>query len=343
MDKNAKRAAKAFVFIGVLALLYFILRKIGFREIYGNFMLADKTYLVLAFVSALLLFLTWSLKWMLLVKEVAKPRFIHIFPVIMAGSFVNTTTPGARVGGSPLRAYFLSKEHGIEKSKFLATAIADNAANTIAFAALSIFSALFVILFVEISTNVKVLLEIVLVCLALVIGAGILLRQKVKFKKKHFEVALKKVYYFPIFRTLRKKFATYKKFENYTIRKLNNIVNVLKKIVSQKKVFIRDIGLAFAMLAFNYAGTFFIFSAFGYEISIIAIVIVVTLSVLIGSLFGLPGGIGIIETAMISLYLSFGINAGVAATVAVIDRFIFYFYSLFVGGICMAYLSWRHK
>ena len=97
------------------------------------------------------------------------------------------------------------------------------------------------------------------------------------------------------------------------------------------------------MWFFNYLGTFFLFKAFGYNISFIALIVVITLSILLGSLFPLPGGIGIIETIMISLYLSFGINSGIAATVAVIDRFIFYFFSLLIGGISLAYLNIKYK
>ena len=85
------------------------------------------------------------------------------------------------------------------------------------------------------------------------------------------------------------------------------------------------------------------FKAFSYDVSFLAVIIVVTLSLLIGSIIFVPGGIGLIETVMISLYFSFGIGSSIAATVAVVDRFIFYFFSLFVGGLCLAYLNIRYK
>lgn len=343
MKKNIKRLLKIVVFIAVLAVLYFVLRKIGFSSIYSNLLAAEKTYLLLAFLSTLAAFLVWNLKWYFLTREITKVKFWHLFLVLMAGSFVNTTTPGARVGGEPLRAYYLSKKYKLEKSKFFATTIVDKAVNTTAFIALSVLSILFVILFVDISIRIKIILEAVLVLLLALVVAGVILRQKAKLKREYLTIIAKKIYYFSLFKALRKKFTTYNHFERYIIKKLNNVVNVLKKTLQKRDVVGKDLLLAFARWFFVYLTTFFLFKSFGYDISFTAIVVVVTLSIFIGSMSIAPGGIGFIETIMISLYLAFGIDSGISATVAVIDRFIFYFYSLVIGGICMAYLSLKYK
>jgi len=343
MKKNFKRALKLLLFLAIVAVLYFILRKIGFSSIYSNLLIADKKYIALAFLSGFAAFFLWNLKWWLLVREVAQASFWRVFLILMAGSFVNTTTPGARVGGEPLRAYYLSRHYGLEKSKFFATTISDKAVNTLVFGILSMFSMLFVILFVKVDVKIRIALEAVLLILILLIVSGIILRQKVGFKREYVMAISKKIYYFSLFKALRKRFATYKGFERYIIKKINNMINVLKKTLKQKRVLAKDIALAFARWIFIYLGTYFLFKAFGYDISFTAIIIVVTLSIFIGSFMAVPGGMGFIETIMISLYLSFGIGSGVAATVAVIDRAIFYFYSLLVGGICLLYLSTRYK
>jgi uncharacterized protein (TIRG00374 family) len=343
MRKSIKKVLKILSFVIVLIILYSILRGIGFINIYNTLKIADIKYIILTFLSAFAVFLIWNYKWYLLVKEVKKPKFLQIFPMLMAGSFINTTTPGAKVGGEPLRAYYLSKQYKLEKSKFFATTIVDRTINTIAFAALSIFSILFVILFMNIEIWIRTILEIILVLLLLAILGGFIIKQKVKFKRKYITTVLTKIYYFYLFKIIRKRFNTYKKFENYVIKKLENIINTFKKLIKKEKVFKKDLFLSFLMWFFNYLGTFFLFKALGYKISFLAIIIVVTLSVFIGSLFALPGGIGVIETIMISLYFSFGISSGVAATVAVMDRFIFYFYSLLIGGICLVYLNLKYK
>lgn len=343
MNKNIKRLLKFVLFLAILIVLYFVLRKIGFSNIYSNLLAAEKIYLLLAFLSTLAAFLVWNLKWYLVTRQITKVNFWHLFLVSMAGSFVNTTTPGARVGGEPLKAYYLSRKYKLEKSKFFATAIADKAVNTIAFIVLSVLSILFVIFFVNISTKIKILLEIVLVVLFALAVAGIILKQKARLKREYLTIIARKIYYFPLFKALRKKFATYKHFERYVIKKLNNIVNVLKRTLQNRKVLSKDILLAFARWVFIYFASFFLFKSFGYDISFFAIVVVITLSIFVGSMMLVPGGMGFIETIMISLYIAFGIDSGVAATVAVIDRFIFYFYSLVIGGICLAYLSIKYK
>jgi len=343
MDKKIKVLLKALLFIAILAVLYTILRKIGFRSIYDNILAADKVYILLAVIAVVSANLVWNLKWYFLAREVAKVRFWHLFVVTLAGSFVNTTTPGARVGGEPVKAYYLSKKYGKEKSKFFATALADKAASALSFGILSVLSMLFVIIFMDVEVKIKIILEIILVAMFLVVGAGILLRQKIEFKSEHTSALLNRIYYFSLFKVLRKRFATYSNFEKYTIKKINNIVNVIKKMVRQKRIVARDLGLAFARWIILYLGAYFLFKSFGYDVSFFAVVIVLTLSLFAGSFFIAPGGIGFIETIMISLYISFGIDPGVAATVAVMDRAIFYFLSLIAGGICLAYLSLKYK
>ena len=343
MGKNAKGALKILLFAVIIAVLYFMLKKIGFSNIYITLSIADKKFILLAFIAGFLAFLTWNLKWYLLVKEIAPVSFWKVFVVLMAGSFLNTITPGARVGGEPLRAFYLSKIYKKEKSKFFATTISDKAANTLAFLVMSILSMLFVITFVDIDTRIKAVLETLIVILFLVVAAGIVLRQKIVFKKTYAKLFAKKIYYFYLFKIIRKKFSTYKSFENYAIKKINNIIMVVGKTLKKKDVVRKDIALAFARWAFVYAATYFLFASLGYKISPLAVIVVVTLSVFVGSMMLVPGGMGFIEAIMISLYIAFGINSGVAATVAVIDRAIFYFYSLIAGGICFAYLSIRHK
>lgn len=125
------------------------------------------------------------------------------------------------------------------------------------------------------------------------------------------------------------------------IKKLNNILKTSKKLRT-RKIFKKDLSLSFLMWFFNYLGTFFLFIALNHKINFIAIIVVVTLSTLLGSISPVPGGVGIIEAIMISLYLTFGINSGIAATVAVLDRLIYYFYSLLIGGISLFYLNTKY-
>ncbi len=343
MEKSIKNLIKFIVFVLVLVVLYFILKEIGFIKIYDNLKIAKVKYIVLAFLSGFVLFITWNLKWYLLLKELTDVKFRHTLLILLAGSFVNSTTPGARVGGEPLRAYYLSKIYNVEKSRFFATTLIDKVANTVAFSFLSIFSILFVILFVDIGLKLKVFLEIILLLILVLILGSVVLKKKIIFKKRYITKILLVVYNFFLFRFVRKKFSTYKKFEGYFVERFDNIVNTSKRLLYQKKIFKNTLILSFVMWFFNYIGTYFLFKAFSYDVSFLAVIIVVTLSLLIGSIIFVPGGIGLIETVMISLYFSFGIGSSIAATVAVVDRFIFYFFSLFVGGLCLAYLNIRYK
>ena len=56
----------------------------------------------------------------------------------------------------------------------------------------------------------------------------------------------------------------------------------------------------------------------------------------------MPGGAGVTELLMISMYISFGISSTIAASVALLDRFIFYIFSLGFGYVSLTYLNFRY-
>lgn len=345
MKKHHKTIISIVLILASLVLLYFVLYGIGFRNIYETLLKAQPVYLVLAFISVFMMFVVWNLKWHLITKKVAKSSFVALFPMLFAGSFVNTITPGARVGGSPFRLYYLSRYAKQRKSVVFPTVAVDQATNAAVFYMLSVLAVLFVVLFFNIGYTAKIVLESFLVITFLIFISGLMLRKRIRLKilKLNINKALYKVYCFLPLKIFRKRFSTYEKFELYIIERLNDIMVAFKKLSKKDVLFKRDVFLSLLMWVFNYSGTYFVFRAFGHDISLFAVIVVVTLSIILGSLLFVPGGIGIIETVMITLYASFGISSGIAATVAVIDRFIYYFFSLIVGFLCFAYMQVKYK
>lgn len=335
--KKLKLIINIVLFVIAIGLLGFTIYKAGLDNLYQNLLNAEPLLLILSVIMTLFMFGSWGLKWWLMVRKLCRCSFDFVMVTLWAGSYVNTTTPAAGVGGEPVRAYFVKKKYGVSKTKVMGTILADKAASTIAFSTLSLLSILFVLLFLQINMTVRIVLEVILAIFVLVGFAGALLHMKLK--KKHLKLMLSKLY--GVSGILRRRFPKYDKLEGKLVGKLESVVVGTKEHF--KKEMRSNLFLSFMMWVFNYLSTWFLFKAFGFEIGWLPMLIVVTLSILVGSVVSIPGGMGVIEMVMISLYLALGVDVGAAATVAVIDRLKYYLLSIGVGGVCMGALSWKYK
>lgn len=319
--------------IVILILLVYILKNIDFYEVYNLLKKINLFYFGLAFFSCLISFLLWNLRFQYSLHKLVKGSYWFMFSVLLTGVFFNTITPGANVGGEPVRAYFLNKKYKKPKTKFLGGILADKFFNTFVFLFFVIFSLLFVLFLVKIPSNLKILLEVILLGLFLLVGIFIFLARK-KMKNSLNWIYIK-LY---LFKAIKKRFRTFEKFKKYSDRRINNLINIFKDVVSNKKIFWYSILISIVIWVFIYLISYFLFLSFEVEISILSIVIVVTLGYLVGDLSPVPGGIGVMESVMFLLYSAMGIAPALAVVVALLSRIIFYFYSLLIGGLCLIYL-----
>ena len=156
------------VLLLVTLLLLWGAGEISWREALEIASSAEHEYIALAVGVTVARFLLWNLKWMLFVKPIAEVRFSRLLIILLAGLFVSTSTPGAQVGGEPLRAYYLAREAGIRKSAAMATVTLDKAGNYAAFFTFSLVSIFMLWLLLEIPPVLKLLGEVLLLVLILV-------------------------------------------------------------------------------------------------------------------------------------------------------------------------------
>lgn len=339
MVLSIKTILKYISAIVVFILLYFVVKKIGLLEIYNNLKQANLIFLIIAFLSATTYFLIWNYRWYHIVKEIKKVKYLTLFPMFLTGVLLNTITPSARIGGEPLKAFYLSKKYKISKTKAFATTILDKIYNMVIFMALVIFSIIFVILYINIDPTIKTILISFLALILILLTLTFILRKKIKLKNIPFKKLLPKIYKSFLFGMIREKFDTYDKFEYFIDKKIHIFLKFIKKTLRKKKNITKGLLITSFFYLFKFLTVYFIFMALGHRIDFIPIVIVITLSTLLGDISFTPGGIGIIETLMITLYYSFGIIPALAVIVTVIDRAMFYFYSLGLGTISFSYLT----
>jgi hypothetical protein len=100
-------------------------------------------------------------------------------------------------------------------------------------------------------------------------------------------------------------------------------------------------GFGFSLLAwiFDIFRTYFIFVALGNNVSLLVIGGAIVIAALAGAIPISPGGLGLIEAAMVIVFTSAGIPITIAAMVTIIDRLISYWGLTFIGLIPSYYLG----
>jgi len=322
----------------VLAFLYWMLGSIGFRDILEAMKRTRLSTLAAAVGLQFAVFLLWSFRLQLLMPRAERHSIVTVFPIYLAGVLGNIVTPGARVGGEPIRAYYMAKVYGGEKSKHFGLLVIDKLGNLAVSMAFVLLSVGFVAVFVPLAMWMKVVLEVIVLLIIAGIVSGFLLR-------KHIGVSgllgklMRLAYNFPVLKLLRDHFPTYQQFEDYVIRKLENVTAPTGRAVRSPKALSKLIILSLVAWLLFYLSHYVLFVGLGAGVGFFAVLIIVAISNFCGDISASPGGIGFMEAVMIGLCAAFGIEHSTAAAVTIISRGVFYFFGLGVGGTSFLVLA----
>lgn len=341
MGKASKawNVAKLMAFVAILGFLYLLIRRIGVRKVWALFQQVPPKMIYLSGALHLAAFLLWTLRWQLLMQRKHRKPFHVLFPVYMAGVFGNIVTPGARVGGEPLRAFYMSRIYGGSKTSHLGTVLAAKAGNAVVFMGLVLFSVTFVTLFVPINIWLKVLLEGFVLLIVAAMVSGFLLREKIGVRSPLMGKLLGWIYNLPLLRVLRKRFHSYERFENYMIDKLDNVFAPVVRTVTTPKAMAKTLFTTLSSWLTFFLAHYLFFVSLGADIDYLGVVIIVCISTFLGEMAASPGGAGFMETIMIGLCAGFGVETSIAAAVTLLSRALFYIIGVGIGGVCFGALA----
>lgn len=325
-----KRVWSAIFTLVIVGLVVFLLKDINFYEVYLLLTEANLVWFFLAVIATAATFLVWNIRSVYILKTYLKVDFWFYMKVLLAGSFFNTVTPGAGIGGEPFRAHFLSQKYKKPRSKILGYVLGDSFFRIAALSIFILFSVFFVLVYVKISNTLTYILEGILIFV--LVAAAILLY--LILKKSHFRVGalFGKLHRFRFFRD---RFETADALVVYVNRKIRNLETVFRNVVKNKNNLIWGIVLSFLFWILNFLTAYFLFLSFGFKIDFLSVIIVFTLGNILGSISPVPGGVGVVEGSMVLLYSAMGIFRPLALLVSLFQRLIYYFFSLFVGGWCL--------
>ncbi|MEK6904693.1 MAG: lysylphosphatidylglycerol synthase transmembrane domain-containing protein [Nanoarchaeota archaeon] len=329
----------------LLGVLFYILMKLDLDRFYGYLAGINVWYVVMSFFAFALYFLIWNYRWKLSLFKLCRTSSFRLLPILMAGVFVNHVTPGAGTGGEPVRVYYLAKFTKANRTNLFALTMLEKLFSTFVFGALVFFSVFYVAFFVDIDIILKsILLTIIVVAVIIFLFLIFFYRGgKFSFRKLFlFDRVLKLFYSSKIFTKFIRKYKTFDGFRNFINREIDNSKLFLKDLMKNKNFVVYSLLLTFILWFFNYAAVYYSFSALGFEIKIIELIVVYSISVFVADLSIFPGGIGLMEAVSIGLYNAFGIPLEIATLATLLNRVVYYLLALGVGYLCLTYLHFRY-
>ncbi len=212
----------------------------------------------------------------------------------------------------------------------------DQTSNSFVFSFPVIFSILFVFLFLDLPFWLSIILETIVFIVLLLALAAFFSRRKIDKTAavRFFYSNLQRMYNLPPFKFIRSRFDSYNKFEELVESSLEEFAKTFRQFLADKRILTQDAGLSAVMFVFIYAKAYVLFQSVGYDITIPHLIVSLSLILWINSVLPFPGGLGIKELIMISIYAMAGIPVTIAALVSIIDRAIYMFFVIII-----AYLS----
>jgi len=118
---------------------------------------------------------------------------------------------------------------------------------------------------------------------------------------------------------------------------VENFHNQFQLILKSRNNLYKSIGASIIMWMCWILRTYFVFLALGKQLNPVFVALVTTVSLLMGLIPFLPGGIGIVEVVMSVLYAALKVGKNVAVTATILDRIISFWLVLVFTGIITSY------
>ncbi len=303
--------------------IYLILDYIGINEIINVIKLVDIPIFVFAIAMYFVMVLVLLYRWKYILKiNNYNPTLKNLFLLIMTGQLINNITPSMKGGGEPVRAYYLSKLENIPNSITYASVTVERLLDTVIFLLMSLFVVVYFVIF---NLPYATLLVISWLLLA-IISLGLL------YLVMHNSLLYKLI--LNIMKLIRVFYKSFEIDEERIKKGTKKFQRNLKFIYYNRKKMILPIIFSFLWWILDIFRVYVLFVALKVNIPFVGVVSTYLISLLVGMLPTLPGGLGASDAVMIGTYSLFGIKPSQAAAGTLLDRFISFILASLIGAIC---------
>ncbi|MBU7023195.1 MAG: flippase-like domain-containing protein [Theionarchaea archaeon] len=309
--------------VGV-SILFLMIHLAGAADVADAVKRADFSLFALALLCEMLAILLWAQRWRILLSPFKSVPLKSTIKGILIGVFFNNITPVARAGGEPFRAFYMEKKEGVSFEDAFATVTIDRILDSIPFMVIITISLAYFVILLDISFEMMVIL-----CIALFFNI-ILLSLVLYFS---FNLRAAKKLMFSILRFVAHFSNRLEKYESKIETAVEQYHGAVRRLSGQGGDLMKSLSVSFGFWFFMILRNYMIVLALGYKINFMVIMVIQTVSILVGIIPFLPGGLGSIDGIMVFLFMSFKFPAAAAVTVSLLDRFISFWLMMGVGAI----------
>ena len=322
---------KTVFFLGVsIAILVVMLYFVGIDKVIDALRIARLEYIGIAIAMQVFTYYLYTLRWKILngVADI-DVGIKKLLPMVLVGLAVNNITPSGRGGGEPVRAYILSREENYPMEETFATVVADRALDTFPFVILAVITIIGVSLYFELDSWLLVVMIVAVIAIVALLAVIIYMSINPKFGLRVDGWVI----------GLIRRF--YKKNSEKLEEKIHNVIAdfqaTMRNLIYNKKVLYYALPLSFIIWIFEILRVYFVFLAFGANVSPVIIGEVFIVASLVGMIPLLPGGLGAVDGIMILFYSAAGVTASISAAATVIERLISFWMATIIGLCILPY------
>jgi len=302
--------------VGVLIFVAYLYFFVGIPEMVAIIQRVDLFYYALAVAVLFVNMLTNSLTWQFFLRPLSvKVPFRKTFLFTLIGVFVDLLVPAESISGDATKAYLMTKGSGEKAGKVLASVVSHRILSMIIPLGSLIFS--FVLLYIY-GIGVPVLVSglVLLVILGIVISLFFifLFSLKEKLAQRLIDASLR----FLGFVTRGR--LNIDRIRTSAIKGLSAFHDSIDTLRRNPKSLVPPILFELTGWFFSIILSYLVFVSLGQQVDFVIILVVHSVSVSIQSIpIGIPGEVGVVDTAMTWLYglLAVGPAVGAAATVLI--------------------------
>ena len=316
---------KTIILLAISVLILFvILYFVGIDEVIKALELANLYIIAIALGCQIFTYFLYTLRWKVL-NDIAglKYNFFKMVPMVLVGLAINNITPSGRGGGEPVRAYILAREGNYPMEETFAAVVADRALDTFPFVLLAVLTIIGMVISFDISPALLALMIVAIVAIVIILIALIYMCVNPAFGMRVEGWIIGIVRRF------------YKKNSEEFEEKIHGIIvgfqDTMNMVIHNKNVLYYALPLSFIIWIFEIIRVYLVFLAFGANVDLFIIGEVFILASLAGMIPLLPGGLGAVDSIMITFYAAAGITASVAAGATIIERLISFWLATILG------------
>ncbi|OYT43285.1 MAG: hypothetical protein B6U88_01450 [Candidatus Aenigmarchaeota archaeon ex4484_56] len=315
------------ILIGLL-LLSIVIYFSGGMEVLNLIFSVNFIYLVIAILCEFIIIILFTIRLKsILYNQKYKLPVKEIFKILLAGSAVNQLTPVLKIGGEPLKVYYLSKKE-VPTSKASASIIVEIVSEL---ASLYIFL-LLLVLFLSFYKYLPLDYLYIEVFITLLFIVSVVVSFKFMLSEKRVENFIRK-YLLKVFKGRGNDVKVSSKLFSYTI------LNLFK----DKKLCFCIFSLSFLARIFEILRLYFIFLAINFNLNLFLILVFWVLQILFSMIPWLPGGLGLVEGGTISTLALLGISTKYSSSIVLLDRFIGLWIPVLTGLISVKFIKISRK